>query len=277
MSLKSYLSRGFRFVFMGVPIKNIKVAVSYTQPNHRLEGKKIVITGGGKGLGFSMAKKFIEEGAKVLISGRNVETLQYSARVLGCEYLKLDVQQVNLMESFIDQAWKKLGGIDCLVNNAGVSHHEKSFLDVSISDFDIQLGTNLRGGYFLTQKYVQKLLNENRDRCNVLFITSERGIMVDDLPYGISKAALNSLVQGLAKTLITKGVRVNAIAPGVTTSGMTGVKRTDNLYRESQATSRIYLPEEVAETACFLLSDISALLNGQIFICNEGKSINFRR
>ena len=112
---------------------------------------------------------------------------------------------------------------------------------------------------------------------NILFISSERGIMVDDLPYGISKAAINSLVQGLAKTLIKKGIRVNAIAPGVTASGMTGINITDNLFRESQETSRIYLPEEVAEIACFLLSDTSNLLNGQILVSNEGKSINYKR
>lgn len=277
MSFINYIYRGAKYVLSGIPVKDIRVNVSYTQPNHRLEGKKVVITGGGRGIGLSMAKRFISEGAEVLISGRNKETLENSSQMIGCHYLTLDVQQVETFESFINHAWDLLGGIDCLVNNAGVSHHEKSFEEVSISDFDIQINTNLRGSYFLAQSFVKKYVKEKKTSGNILFVSSERGMMADDLPYGISKAAINSLVQGLAKTLITKGIRVNAIAPGVTTSGMTGVNANDNLFRESQATFRVYLPEEVAETACFLLSDESNLLNGHILVCNEGKSINFRR
>lgn len=277
MEIKKIIYRSIRYVFKGIPNKNISVSVSYTQPNHRLDGKRIVITGGGRGLGLSMAKKFISEGASVLIAGRNEKTLENSSSIIGCHYLALDVQQVDRFDSFIEEAWSILGGIDCLVNNAGVSHHEDSFLDVSKADFDTQIGTNLRGSYFLTQKFVEKFEKEKMNKGNILFVSSERGVMADDLPYGISKAAINSLVQGLAKSLIHKGIRVNAVAPGVTTSDMTGVKQTDNLFRESQATSRVYLPEEVAEVACFLMAEESNLLNGQILVCNEGKSINFRR
>ena len=98
---------------------------------------------------------------------------------------------------------------------------------------------------------------------------------VDDRPYGLTKAALNSLVQGLAYRYIKYGIRMNAIAPGVTLSDMIGNK-SGNLYAPSQVTSRIYLPEEVAEIAAFLLSEESNLLNGQILVCNEGKTINAR-
>ena len=101
--------------------------------------------------------------------------------------------------------------------------------------------------------------------------------MADDLPYGITKAAINSLVQGLARELIKSDIRVNAIAPGVTISDMTGYERGGNIALSSQMTGRVYFPEEIAEIACFLLSDVSNLLNGQIIVCNEGKSINYRR
>ena len=106
--------------------------------------------------------------------------------------------------------------------------------------------------------------------------THDRHRTVDDRPYGLTKAAMNSLVQGLAYRFVSEGYRINAIAPGVTASDMTGVKVDENLYCYNKVTNRYYLPEEVAEIACFLLSDISNALNGQILVCNEGKTINAR-
>lgn len=79
MSIKSYLKRGVRFILCGVPVKNITAQITYSTPHGYLTGKKIIITGGGKGLGAAMAAKFVAEGAKVLISGRNETILQRTA------------------------------------------------------------------------------------------------------------------------------------------------------------------------------------------------------
>ena len=99
---------------------------------------------------------------------------------------------------------------------------------------------------------------------------------VDERPYGLTKAAINSLVQGLAYRYIKEGIRINAVAPGVTSSDMTGYKSEGNLYLQNHSTNRVFLPEEIAEIACFLLSDVSNLLNGQILYANEGNTINAR-
>ena len=90
----------------------------------------------------------------------------------------------------------------------------------------------------------------------------------------MTKAAINSLTQGLANRVVESGIRVNAIAPGVTVSDMTGFSSDGSLYCDYNITERVYLPEEVAEVACFLLSDASKCLSGQILVCNEGNSIN---
>ena len=95
-------------------------------------------------------------------------------------------------------------------------------------------------------------------------------------PYGFTKAAINSMVQGLAYLFISQGIRINAVAPGVTASDMTGLSSDGNLYLPYNATERVYLPEEVAETACFLLSDASGCISGQVIVCNNGKTINAR-
>ena len=256
---------------------DIRANITYLSPDNRLAGKKIVITGGGRGLGAAMCRKFTAEGAEILIAGRNIDKLREMSETVGCHYLPLDVQDTSSIPNFIAKADHILGGINCLINNAGISLHEGNILNVSEFDFQRQLDTNLRGAYFLTQQFIKLIEANNRTNTNVLFVSSERGIFADDIPYGLTKAAVNSLVQGLAWRYITKGIRFNAIAPGVTTSDMTGFKEDGNLYCNYNMTKRVYLPEEVAEVACFLISDASRCLNGQIIACNEGKSINYKR
>lgn len=99
---------------------------------------------------------------------------------------------------------------------------------------------------------------------------------MDFRPYGFTKVAVNSMVQGLAYLFRKEGIRINAVAPGITASDMTGIKTDGNLSSGNYATGRYYLPEEVAETACFLLSDASGCISGQILTCNNAQTINAR-
>lgn len=277
MSLKNYIARGLRYVIHGQPLlQNITTArVYYLSPSQKLEGKKIIVTGGGRGLGFAMAKKFKSEGADVLIAGRNEEILRKSAAQIDCSYLRLDVCDVDSFNSFLKNADKILGGVNCLVNNAGVSLHESDYTRVTPESFDKQIATNLKGGFFLTQKFIM-LLKSRDEKGIILFTSSETGDTVDERPYGWTKAAINSMVQGLAYKLAKEGFRINAVAPGITASDMTGLKADGNIYYTGNIIDRVYMPEEVAETATFLLSDASGCLNGQILVCNNGKTINAR-
>lgn len=275
MSLKTYISRALRYIIKGTPIKEITADISYLQVNNRLRGKKIIITGGGRGLGASMATKFTAEGADVLIVGRGEKKLKETAEKIGCKYLVLDVCDVSTIADFIKKADDILGGINCLVNNAGVSLHENTFFDVTPESFDTQINTNFKGAYFLTQEFIKLLKQENR-KGNILFISSETGDTMDFRPYGFTKAAVNSMVQGLAYLFAKDNIRINAVAPGVTASEMTGFSAKGNLHYDGNLTERIYLPEEVAETACFLLSEASDCISGQIIVCNNAKTINAR-
>ena len=276
MSLKSKILHTLSFLLHG-EAKPLYANITYLQPNERLKGKKIIITGGGRGLGFAMAKRFIEEGADVLIMGRNEVTIKKSAAEIGCKYLVIDVQNIDSFKAIMERAYTLLGGVNCLVNNAGISLHENGFLDVSADQYDSQFDTNLRGAFFLTQCFIKKCKENGVEGTkNVLFISSETSMTVDERPYGLTKAAMNSLVQGLAYRFVSEGYRVNAIAPGVTISDMVGKKDDGNLARGGAITGRYYKPEEVAEIACFLLCDASNCLNGQIIVCNEGNTINAR-
>ena len=206
--------------------------------------------------------------------GRNEETLKQASQELGqCPYIAADLQDVKRIKGIILEASEKLNGVDSLVNNAGISLHEKSFFDVTEDTFDKQFNTNIKAPYFLSQEFIKYGKNNGQNSLNILFITSERGLYGDVIPYGLTKAAINSLTHGLARAFITKGVRVNAIAPGVTASDMTGFNKDGNLYRPQSCGKRVLLPEEIAETAVFLLSHDSGCISGEIIPCNEGNHL----
>lgn len=249
--------------------------ITYLQPNNLLTGKRIIITGGGRGLGASMAEKFVKEGAKVLIAGRSEKSIKDTAEKLGCQYLTLDVTKTDSFTAFLTKATEMLGGIDALVNNAGISLHEKTFFDVTPETFDAQVNTNMKGAYFLTQGVIA-LWKESCSKGSILFISSETGDMMDFRPYGFTKVAVNSMVQGLAYLFAKAQIRINAVAPGVTMSDMTRQREDGNLSHPNNMLGRVYMPEEVAETACFLLSDAAGCISGQIITCNNAKSINAR-
>ena len=276
MSIRRSIKRVLSFLLNGAPT-NVTANVFYLNPNNQLLGKKIIVTGGSRGLGYAMAKKFTEEGADVLITGRNEDTLLKSANEIGCKYLKLDIQDVDAFDDFIKKADESLHGIDILFNNAGLSLHEKSFLSVDNKMFEDQFNTNLKGPFFLSQSYIRLCQEYKREGIKkILFTSSETSMTVDERPYGLSKAALNSLIQGIACRYVKDGFRINGIAPGITASEMTGFDPSGNLYLDINPTNRVYLPEEIAEIACFLCTDASNIINGQIIYCNEGRTINTR-
>lgn len=256
------------------PSPVVTAQVSYLSPGKQLSGKRIVVTGGSKGIGFALARRFTEEGARVLITGRNKDELAKVSQELGCQALPLDLTRIETFDTFVSQVVDVLGGIDCLVNNAGISLHE-TFQNVTPEGFDLQVSTNLKGPFFLSQRVLAQMLKQGTPG-HVLFISSETGETADVRPYGLTKAAVNSLVQGLAYLYLGNGIRINALAPGVTATGMTGFNPEENLYCSYNPNGRVYLPDEMAEVATFLLSDVSNCISGQIITCNNGKTINAR-
>ncbi len=272
--LKSKILNLLSTLLHGKP-KPVYAQVSYLESEKLLQGQKIIITGGGRGLGYAMAKKFLAEGAEILISGRNEATLKQVSEELGCSYLKFDVSDTHNAGQFIKEADEKLGGVNVLVNNAGISLHENTFFEVTPETFQKQIATNLEGPFFLTQSFI-KLMLEKKQAAEVLFVSSETGDTVDFRPYGFTKGAINSMVKGLAYLFKNKHIRINAIAPGVTASDMTGVDKDGNLYAGGYGEGRYYLPEEVAQVATLILSDAMGIVSGQIITCNNAQTVNAR-
>lgn len=271
----SILLRAAKYIIKGIPYTHITAEVTTKEAGSSLKGKHVLITGGSKGIGFAIAQKCIKEGAIVLICSRNIENLEIAQQKLGgdalCKILKYDVSYLDEIEVFMSKCYEVLdGNIDCFVNNAGISFHEKDFRSVTVEGFEKQFSVNYKGPYFLAQKYLLEQENRNKlSQTNLLFISSERGSFCTDIPYGLTKAVINSLIGGLNYRIARFGGRVNAIAPGVTVSDMTGRTTEDLSYAQSPI-GRVLLPEEIAEVAAFLLSDYSQCISGEVINCDSG-------
>ena len=139
-----------------------QVHISLQQVNYSaiLNKRRIVITGGSKGIGYAMAKKFISEGATVLITGRNEDDLILAKSALGenAYYIVSDISKSESLDTFIEQCYTLLGEIDTLVLNAGVSLHEGSFINVTQEGYDVQFNTNLKANFFIAQSFLKKKL-----------------------------------------------------------------------------------------------------------------------
>lgn len=279
MGYKRIIRKIAKFILASQPDAFVQVNIDQIQSGNILKGKKIIITGGGSGLGFAMAKKFISEGAEVVISGRNADKLNLAVEKLGssnCKSIVYDVCDVDYSMDFLEKAKNLLGGqIDCLVSNAGISLHENIYTNVTVEGFDKQFNTKFRAGYFLGKAFLEMKTREEQTNAQLLYITSETGDQVYDIPYGMTNAALNSMVGAFSRRVYQQGIRVNAIAPGVTLTEMTrdyAESSDGNLYRNC-ASGRTFLPEEVAEVACFLLSDASKCISGEVIHCNAGNHL----
>lgn len=275
MGLKSII-RKVAFGIISQPKANVHVTIKQANYNGILTGKNIVVTGGSRGIGFSMAKKFVLEGAKVLITGRREEALKKAVSELGpnSDYIIFDNSRTENIENFVETCKNKMGNINSIVLNAGISLHEGNFLNVTQEGFDKQFDTNLKSNYFIAQSFLRDKLQEQSE-ANLLFLSSETAGKCIDIPYGLTKAALNSLVGGLARRVYQKGIRVNAIAPGVTLTEMTNggnIEKSKDLGTGSAA-GRWLLPEEIAEIACFILSDASKCITGEVIYCDAGNHL----
>ena len=260
-----------RYVKYDGKITNLTLSqISYGQI---LSGKKIVVTGGTSGIGLAMAKKFLSEGAEVLITGRNIQKLESVKQELNTSNLytlQWDVSDMGVMQSKFEEAVSKLGGINVLVNNA-------AFLERKQTDerfYDATLNTNLKSVYFLCQISVKSMISLNGDQGGkIINISSINGFMSSTHPYYISKWGLNGLTKGFAKEYASKNIIVNAIAPGYCASSINYRDVTENAYDSKSQIKRLIIPEDIAEIATFLASEASNGIVGQVIVCDGGTTL----
>ncbi|MEM8532829.1 MAG: SDR family oxidoreductase [Chloroflexota bacterium] len=244
----------------------------------KLDGKVAVITGGNSGIGLASAKALQAEGAKIVLFGRNQETLNAAAQELGGVLaVQGDVAQSADIDRLFAQVEQKLGKIDVLFVNAGIAKMAP-VEQVTEEFFDETMNVNLKGAYFTVQKAIPYL----NDNASVIFNTSINANigMPTTSVYAASKAAVVSLARTFSADLVGRGIRVNAVSPGPVETpifGRMGMTQEQMAGFAENVASQIPLkrfgrPEEIANVVAFLASPESSFILGTEIVADGGMS-----
>lgn len=239
----------------------------------RLAGKCCVITGAAQGIGKAIAQRFAAEGASLLLADIDGPRVAALAAELSQQAFAADVSKKAEVEALIAQAAKLWGGLDVLVNNAGITH-AANLDDLTEDDFDRVFATNLKSALWGTQA-AARLMGPGSAVINMSSVNAVLAIP-NQIPYVVSKGAMKQLTNVTALALAAKGIRVNAIGPGsIETEMLAGILAEDEAAR-SRILSRTPLgrcgtPDEIAGVALFLAGDDSSYLTGQTIYPDGGR------
>ena len=246
-----------------------------------LEGKLALITGGGTGIGLGIAKVFVENGARVLITGRRKEPLEQACDALGenADFKKFDITDLRSVSGFVADVEKKNGAIDILVNNAG-QHLKKYAVDTTDEEFLKIMETNLMGVFSLTRECAKPMLA--RGGGSIILISSMAGLFGIDrvVAYATSKTGILGMMRTLVTEFSAKGVRINAIAPGWIYSEMMQNALDNDPPRKSKTLGRIPMkrfgqPADIGHAALYLSSDAANYVTGVVLPVDGGAADTF--
>ncbi len=239
--------------------------------------KNILITGASRGIGRETARLFAQQGNRVAINyNKSKEKAESLARVLtqnGCEAIAVqaDISSRTEVGQMVEKIVQKWGGIDVLVNNAGIAQ-QKLLQDITEEDWQRMFNINVTGAFFCTQAVLPFMLKKQAG-C-IINVSSIWGIAGASMEchYSASKAALIGLTKALAKELGPSGIRVNCVAPGVIDTQMNAAlsKETLEWLKEETPLGILGRPEDIAQTICFLASPKAGFITGQVLSPNGG-------
>lgn len=238
----------------------------------KLAGKVALITGGSRGIGRAIVEKFASEGAKVAFTYNSSESEALElARATGAYAIRCSQNSPEEISSAVETIYKEFSSIDILVNNAGITK-DGFLMMMPQSAWDDVIATNLTGAFYWT-KLVSKKMYAKRAG-SIIFISSVSGIagVGGQANYAASKGGLCALARSVAAELGAKGIRSNAICPGFIDTAMTAKLPRDVVAKQKAniPLGRFGKPEEVAETALFLASDVSSYITGQTIVIDGG-------
>jgi glucose 1-dehydrogenase len=255
-----------------------------------LKGKNVLVTGGTSGIGQAIAVRFAEFGANVAINYRSrpedaaeteqqVEACVEKVQRMGVKdvIVRGDVSKEEDVVSMFRETVDKLGGLDVLINNAGIQISRPSH-ELSADDFDRVLGVNLRGAFLCAREAIKHFLEENKPGVITNISSVHQRIPKPNyLGYSVSKGGMQNMTTTLALEYAGQGIRVNAVGPGAT---ITPINRAwvDDPEKAEQVTSHIPIPragtsDEMAAVVCFLASDDAAYITGQTIFVDGGLTL----
>ncbi|MFV0465739.1 MAG: SDR family NAD(P)-dependent oxidoreductase [Lachnospiraceae bacterium] len=242
----------------------------------RLVGKVAIVTGAARGIGFGIARKYIEEGASVVIADVLEEEGQRASAQLGekCSFYKVNLRQRQAIFDMADYVYEKLGRIDILVNCAGVARPCPT-LKLSEEVLDEVIDINMKAPLFACQAAGRYMRKDGGGSIINISSGNTRMINVGRVPYGITKGAVNLLTMQLGAEWAIYNIKVNAIAPGWIRTEMVDIPIKKGILDEKKILSvspigRFGKVEEVANLACFLASEESNYIVGQVIFADGG-------
>ena len=245
-----------------------------------LTGKIAIVTGGSRGIGRAASLALAGAGARVLLNYRSnedaaKEAMQQIESAGGqAELLPFDVADPDAVERAVKAAYERLGQIDILVNNAGISI-DQLLLRVSVDDLDKTWATNVNGAIYSAKACIRAMMRKRWGRIiNLSSVVGEAG-NAGQVVYGTSKAAVIGMTKTLAKEYASRGITVNAVAPGYIETDMTATMSDEmrEQIKSQTPVGRVGTPEEVAAAIVFLASEEASYVTGQVVRGNGGVHI----
>ena len=245
----------------------------------RLKNKIAIVTGGGSGFGAGIVKKFIQEGAKVVVADINLENAEKVAMDSGGFAVEVDVSNSLSFKNMVDKTLEKFGKIEIMVNNAGITHLPNSMENISEAEFDKIFAVNSKSVFFSAKYLVPKMISIGGG--NILNVASTAGISPrPNLSwYNATKGWMISATKAMAIELASKRIRVNALAPvaGETPllksfmGGDTPEKREK--FLSTIPIGRFSTPNDMGNAACFLCSEEASMITGVVLQVDGGRCI----
>ena len=238
-----------------------------------LKSKNIIVTGATGGIGNSIIKKLLENGANVLASGTKIEKLEEIKKISNnIKILRFDISQSDKIENFIEDASKNLGGnLDCIVNNAGVTQDNLA-IRMSLDEWKKVIDINLTSTFLMCKFAIKKMLKNKKGKIiNISSVVGSTGNLGQS-NYTASKAGIVAMSKSLAIEYAKKNININCISPGFIKTAMTD--KIDEKFKDiiisKIPSARLGEPEDIAHAVIFLASSQSDYINGETLHVNGG-------
>ena len=237
-----------------------------------LKKKNIIITGATGGIGNSIIEKLDKLGANILASGTKISKLEeLKNKYKNIKTLMFDISQSEKIEEFIDNATKDLGGLDCIVNNAGITQDNLA-IRMSLEEWQKVIDINLTSTFLMSKSAIKKMLkNKSGKIVNITSVVGHTGNL-GQANYTASKAGIIAMSKSLAIEYAKKNININCISPGFIKTAMTD--KLDDKFKETIISkipsARLGEPDDIANAVLFLCSSQSSYINGETLHVNGG-------
>ncbi len=237
-----------------------------------LKNKKIIVTGASGGIGNSVVEKLSEHGANILATGTRVEKLEaLKDKFKNIKILKFDISQIDKIEEFIDKASNELEGLDCIINNAGITKDNLA-IRMNTEEWKQVIDINLNSTFFMSKFAIKKMMKNKKGKIiNITSVVGHTGNL-GQANYTASKAGIIAMSKSLAIEYAKKNININCISPGFIKTAMTD--KIDEKYKDTIVSKipsgRLGEPEDIANAVLFLSSSLSDYINGETLHVNGG-------